>query len=293
MAKKPEKAGPVVPRVRLSMELRQARDHAGLTQQQVAEALEWSLSKVIRIENGAVRVSITDLRAALALFGISEPARVDELLELSRQAREKEWWDKYRKDAQQGIIDLAAYEASASVIHQYQSMVVPGLLQTTAYARAVIGNFDDEATTEGLLALRRDRQRAALRGDGRERVFILDEAVLLRTVVGPDDMLEQLAHLVEVNRMDGVSIHVLPLSSGPHRAIGGSFQVLGIGSTRGASYIAYTPAGWFEQLIKNESAVAEYRVIFDELLALSSTSDQLEGLLDQVGSTIHQQKERG
>jgi transcriptional regulator with XRE-family HTH domain len=293
VAKKPEKTDPVVPRVRLSMELRQARDHAGLTQQQVAEALEWSLSKVIRIENGAVRVSITDLRAALALFGITEPARVEGLLELSRQAREKEWWDKYRKDAQQGIIDLAAYEASASVIHHYQSMVIPGLLQTTAYARALIGNFDDEATTERLLALRRDRQRAALRGDGRERAFVLDEAVLLRAVVGPDDMLEQLAHLVEVNRMEGVSIHILPLTSGPHRAMGGSFHVLGIESARGTSYIAYTPMGDFEQLIKNESAVAEYRVIFDELVALSSTSDQLGDLLDAVGRNIHQQRERG
>jgi transcriptional regulator with XRE-family HTH domain len=287
VAKKPEKAGPVVPRVRLSMELRQARDQAGLTQQQVAESLEWSLSKVIRIENGAVRVSITDLRAALALFGITEPARVDELLDLSRQAREKEWWDKYRKDAQQVIIDLVAHEESAFELHQYQSMVIPGLLQTPAYARAVIGNFDDDAKTEPLVALRRERQRAALSGGGRKRVFIIDEAVLLRTVVGAEDMLDQLAHLAEVNRMDDVSVHILPLTSGPHRAMGGSFQVLGIGSARGVTYLAYTPLGSFEQLIKNESAVAEYRVIFDELLGLSSTSDRLEEVLDRVAKAIN------
>ncbi|MWK34852.1 helix-turn-helix domain-containing protein [Actinomadura sp. J1-007] len=131
---------PTVRQRRLRVELRRSRDGSGLTQDQVAESLDWSLSKVIRIESGAVNISTTDLRALLSLYGVAEE-RIAELVTLARAARERAWWSGYKKVISQQYYDLIGYESAAAAIRQFEPLVIPGLLQTQEYAHAYISGI--------------------------------------------------------------------------------------------------------------------------------------------------------
>src|SRR5229473_709514 len=128
-----ESTSPVVQRRRLRTELRRARLDVGLTQEQVAAAMDWSLSKLIRIENGTVGISTNDLKAILAHYKITDEGRTAELLALSRGARERSWWNSYR-DMPPRLVQLIEYESASSIIRNFQPMLIPGLLQTEEYA---------------------------------------------------------------------------------------------------------------------------------------------------------------
>src|SRR5690242_4942258 len=124
---------PTVYRRRLRLELRRARDAAGLRQADVARAMEWSPSKLIRIEKGDVSISTNDLKVLLNYYGVKDKARLDELLELARSARGASFYDQFADLLKPGFKDYLAYEASASVIRQYDTVLVTGMLQTEEY----------------------------------------------------------------------------------------------------------------------------------------------------------------
>ena len=129
---------PLVQRRRLRTELKKARQASGLTQDQVAGEMDWSLSKIIRIESASSGISANDLKALLQLYGVKDPGQVDSLLALARAARERSWWSAYRDVAPQPLLQLIEYESAAHVIRQFETMFIPGILQTEDYARAVI-----------------------------------------------------------------------------------------------------------------------------------------------------------
>src|SRR6266508_5638517 len=110
-----------VRRRRLRSELRRVRETASLTQDQVATAMDWSLSKVIRIENGAVGISTNDLKALLDLYGVTERRRVDDLVGLAQSARQRAraWWSAYRSVISPQYLTYLGYEAEASAIRQF------------------------------------------------------------------------------------------------------------------------------------------------------------------------------
>src|SRR6266545_1876159 len=137
--------GQTVRRRRLRSELRRVRETASLTQDQVATAMDWSLSKVIRIENGAVGISTNDLKALLDLYGVTERRRVDDLVGLAQSARQRAraWWSAYRSVISPQYLTYLGYEAEASAIRQFHAAVVPALSQTEAYARDPAGHAAD------------------------------------------------------------------------------------------------------------------------------------------------------
>ena len=135
--------GPLVQRRRLRTELRRARAEADLTQDQVADAMDWSLSKIIRIETGAVGISTNDLRALLSLYKIHGPDRVHELVELARASRQPSWLSKYRGDISPQYLQYIEYEQAASVLRTYEPLLIPGLLQTEEYAAAIMRELAD------------------------------------------------------------------------------------------------------------------------------------------------------
>src|SRR6266511_3590206 len=132
--------GQTVRRRRLRSELRRVRETASLTQDQVATAMDWSLSKVIRIENGAVGISTNDLKALLDLYGVTERRRVDDLVGLAQSARQRAraWWSAYRSVISPQYLTYLGYEAEASAIRQFHAAVVPALSQTEADMRAIL-----------------------------------------------------------------------------------------------------------------------------------------------------------
>jgi transcriptional regulator with XRE-family HTH domain len=133
---------------RLRAELRRIRSTTGYTQKAVAEALNWSASKLIRIETGVNQVSTSDVMALLHFYDVGDQARTEELIAITR-TKERMWWDNYRDFLSQQFINFLDYENSATRIRQYMAFVVPGLLQIEEYTRAVIaGHYEDPESIE-------------------------------------------------------------------------------------------------------------------------------------------------
>ena len=156
----PTEQAPVVQRALLLSELRRLGTAKHLSQEDVAKALEWSLSKVIRIEGGVSRLQITDLKALLDLYEVTNPEQVDELLSLARSARERGYWSAYKNISDQGLLTYVGYEAGASIIREAQGLVIPGLLQTEEYAWEITRSYigDSNNLVKDLVDLRMERQ---------------------------------------------------------------------------------------------------------------------------------------
>ena len=215
---------------RLRHELRRLREQAGLTHSEVAHRLEWSASKLSRIENGQSRVNTGDVADLLDAYGITDQATREALIQLAREARRRGWWTRYTDILGSGT--YIGLEAEASAIHTYESQFVPGLLQTEDYARAAITGGQvrpDPDTVERRVAARIARQELLTRPEPPEIWAILDESVILRPVGGPAVMRAQLRHLTEVSTRPNatVTLQVLPLSAGAHPGMNGPFVILG------------------------------------------------------------------
>jgi transcriptional regulator with XRE-family HTH domain len=205
-----------VQRRRLRTELRRARNEAGLTQEHVAQAMDWSLSKIIRIENGTASISINDLKVLLQHYEITEESRIAELLAIARASRERSWWSTYR-DMPRPLAALIEYESVADVSRHYQDLVIPGLLQTADYMRESTrqlapGMPDSQVNT--VIEVRLKRQELLQRAEAPLMFFVLDEAVIRRGVQGKDVMRRQLEKLVEAAAAPNVTVEVVPFTAG-------------------------------------------------------------------------------
>ena len=209
---------PAVQRRRLRSELRRARLEAGLTQEQVAKAMDWSLSKLIRIENGTTAsISTNDLRAILVHYKITDEAQTEEFLAMARASRERSWWNAYRDVAPPRLVQLIEYEEAASVSRNFQSFVIPGMLQTEEYARASTHQLAPAMAAEQVnprVEIRMKRQELLKRPDAPLMFFVMDEGVVRRLVGGKDVMRQQLQRMIDVADTPKITIEVIPFSAG-------------------------------------------------------------------------------
>src|ERR1700733_3264702 len=221
---------PLMQRRRLRAELKKARQAKELTQEQVARETDWSLSKIIRIEAGSSGVSANDLKALLRLYEITEVEQVDTLLALAKAARERSWWSGYRDVAPPLLLQLIEYESAASAIKQFESVFVPGILQTEDYARAVIQDYYDERPgsdrLRALVELRVRREELLDSENPPAFHFMLDEAVARRLVGGSTVMKRQLRRLIELAERPHIAIEVFPFSAGLHFGMKGPFEII-------------------------------------------------------------------
>ena len=225
-----EGQGPAITRRRLRVELRKLREQRNLPQAEVVRKLDWSSSKLIRIENGSVGVSVTDVRALLGLYKASDEV-VDDLVNLARSARERRWWSSYRDILSPQYQEFIGFEADSSALRQFHPTLVPGLLQTEAYVRAIIPTLSltpmSELQIESFTQVRLRRQQEVVDGaEPPEIVIVIDEGGLRRPVGGTEAMREQLEYLVEVAQYDHVTSGVLPLAAGPHMGMQGAFHIM-------------------------------------------------------------------
>jgi transcriptional regulator with XRE-family HTH domain len=225
-----DSSSPLMHRRRLRNELRAARQDRGLTQEQVAKAMEWSLSKMNRIEKAKTGISANDLKVLLPLYGITAKDRTEELLALARASRQTPWWRGYADVAPSTFLELIDYENAASSISQFEPMFVPGILQTEGYALAVLGaTYGEGSPAERVPALvdLRTRRRDLLSSEGAPLFsFILDEAVIRRLVDSPAVMSHQLMQLVTLADLPNVTIRVVPFAAGPYPGMKGPFTVI-------------------------------------------------------------------
>jgi transcriptional regulator with XRE-family HTH domain len=211
-------------RRRLRVELKRLRTAAGQTQRDVAKALYWSPSKVIRIESGQVGITVTDLRALASLYGLTDDEQLAALTEMA-QGSKRQPFVGYRDVLSADTIKFLGYEASARLVRQLEPLLVPGLLQTEEYSRAMLKSapgLADEAI-DRIIESRRERQELLERSERPEIFIIVGETVLRQAVGGPDVMRKQLEHMLELNEKKVVSIQVLPFELGAHDGLRGPY----------------------------------------------------------------------
>ena len=220
---------PTVQRRLLRSELRRARNTAGLKQADVAKAMDWSPSKLIRIESGQVSISSNDLRALLAHYEVKDKTRVATLLELAKSSRASSFYDQFAANLKDGFRDYLAFEASASVIRQYDPILISGLLQTEEYARAILQHAYEVAPdgVERQWTARQHRQELHDREDPPEMRFVVDEAAIARRVGrSGKTILRQIERLREYADEPHIILQVIPFTAGAHPGMAGSFVLL-------------------------------------------------------------------
>jgi transcriptional regulator with XRE-family HTH domain len=283
-----ETTSPVVQRRRLRTELRRARLDAGLTQEQVATARDWSLSKLIRIENGSVGISLNDLKAILGHYKITDEERTEELIALSRGARERSWWSTYR-DVPPRLIQLIEYESASFIIRNFQPMLIPGLLQTEEYAAAMIRNLDSQVTQQDLktgIEMRMKRQQVLQQPEMPLMFFIMDEAVVRRLVGGKEAMRRQIKRLLDESDKPTVTIEVVPFSAGAHPGMQGPFMLFEFPDAADDDALYLEGPNDIRLNRDDAEEISRFRERFEVLRGLSlgpqGSIDLLRGLLDEL-----------
>lgn len=259
----------------LAAELRRLRETSGLTGDEVASRLGWSASKVSRIETSRSSVVMGDLRQLLDQYQVSGSAR-DRLTELCRTADQRGWWDAYGDTLEYSYSTFIALENDAESERFYGQMIVPGILQTSQYAEAVIRG--------GLLAAppgeiarrvqaRMTRQRLLTKDEPLQLSTVLDEAVLRRQIGGPEAMSAQIAHLIEMAGRPNITMQIMPFTRGAHIGLTGTFALLRFPGPP-PSYIAYLENLTTEFFVESEAEAYQYALSFDRLSEIALDPEQ-------------------
>jgi transcriptional regulator with XRE-family HTH domain len=263
--------GPVVQSALLRSELIRLRKESGLTQEQVAQDLDWSPSKLIRVEGGRSSITKVDLDALLTKYRVTSESQRERLQLLNRGAREPRWWDAYREDISATYLNYVGYEAGAAFIREFESGFVPGLLQTPEYAEVLTANSVDAGRVAPVVRLRMQRQQKLARRAARPRqYYVVDEAVIRRHVgihKDPAIMPNQLRHIADWAQNDDlVTVRVIPFSAGAHPGLSGPFTLLEFEG--GMPDLLYIDIGRGTSTVVsgNDPVVAEYADDFERLI---------------------------
>src|SRR5215471_6926935 len=219
-------SAPTVLRILLGAQLRRLRESRGISAAEAARAIRGSESKISRIELGRNSVCEVDIADLLDLYGITDTAEREQLLNIASQASQHGWWHHYVDVLPSWFQAYLGLEQSASFIRSFDVQFVPGLLQTGEYSQAVLelGAHPHEST-ERMVQVRQERQlRFAARGFRLSAV--IDEGALRRPVGSASVMRGQLRHLLDVADQPGLTIQVMPLRTGASYAAPGSFSIL-------------------------------------------------------------------
>ncbi|MEU4235322.1 helix-turn-helix transcriptional regulator [Nonomuraea sp. NPDC026600] len=266
-----DQRGPVIQGALLRRRLAELRKQRALTQDDVAKALEWHTSKLIRIEGGRTGISKVDLDALGRLYAVTDSAAMDELHKLNQGARAKAWWSDFKNDVSSAYLAYVGFEAGASTIRQFQPLAVPGLLQTRAYAETLAHAETDADALDKLVRLRLMRQETLRqRLNPPREIFVLDEAVVRRHVGVRRDraiMPTQLRHMVSIaESSEHISIRVVRFNAGSHVGmLRGAFTLLELDS--GLGELLHIECGDVHETVTGDDPrVSDIRADFEAIL---------------------------
>lgn len=253
---------PMVPRLRVASTLRRLREQARMSMEEAAAELDISVPSLSRIETGKVNANVHLVRSMLDLYNGGDCWR--EMLDLTRQSRRKGWWQEY------GLRDggYVALETDASIVRNFEVSLIPGVLQTEAYTRALFAA--DETFTDAdadlavaLRAVRQERLRAE-----RPLMFeaVVHEHALRLPVGGPAVMADQLRHIAEVAELPNVALHVLPVARGAYPDMSAPFVLLRFDVDVLPERV-YIPHAMGQLYIEKPEQVRAARLKFDRLRA--------------------------
>ncbi|MFJ9979982.1 helix-turn-helix domain-containing protein [Streptomyces cyaneofuscatus] len=280
----PSHPRPTVRRRRLGAELKRLREKAGVSMEDAAERIGGDKPKISRQENGRQGVSKLEIEALLALYRVSDERLRTALTTLAREGRRKGWWAQYSDILPAGFQERLSIESDAARILTFQSMLVPGLLQTAEYATEVIRAAGKTATEDQLksyIEVRASRQEIFARDNPPQYVCLLDEAVLRREVGGPTVMAAQLGKILEVNNPPKLTIQVVPLSQGWHAGADGAFNIYSYPDPMDLDVVNldYLDGALY---LEEDLPVERYQLAFDELRATALASRQSMELVSSV-----------
>jgi len=224
-----ESSGSVVRRILLGSQLRRLRESRGITREAAGYSIRASESKISRMELGRVSFKARDVEDLLTLYGVADDAERDSLLGLAREANVAGWWHSYGNVLPGWFQTYVGLEGAASLIRIYEVQFVHGLLQTEAYAHAVVSRGMRGASAADIdrrVALRLERQKALVSERAPTFHAVLDEAALRRPYGERDVMRAQLRHLIDMSEQPNITLQVMPFSYGGHAGESGSFTML-------------------------------------------------------------------
>ncbi|WP_089330721.1 helix-turn-helix domain-containing protein [Actinomadura meyerae] len=282
----PNAQSPTVRHRRLARQLRQQREKAGLTMEGAAAALGWSRPKLLRFETAKTRPKPSDVEEMLDLYGGDEGIKLA-LMQLARDIRKRGWWSAFN-DVLTG--SFAELEDDAIAIRSWQVQFIPGLLQTSDYAMALIRVLSPEDSEDVLLRRLQARmaRRAILeRENAPSYTVVLDESVLRRAVGGPQIMARQLEALASASAKPNISIRVMPISVGEHAGMDGPFVALSFAGELDQDVIYLEGMGG-EIYVEDVGQVARGNVRFDRICEQALAEEDSLALIADIAKE-HQQ----
>jgi transcriptional regulator with XRE-family HTH domain len=282
--------GPVVQSALLRAELIRLRKESGLTQEQVASGLDWSPSKLIRVEGGRSSITRVDLDALLTRYGVTSESHRERLQALNRGARERGWWNVYRDDIDPTYLEFVGYEAGAAFIRTFQSGYIPALMQTSEYAEVLTANSIDAVKVAPVVKLRLQRQAELVgRANPPRQYHVVDEAVIRRHIgisQDPAVMPAQLRYLADTAEAeDMLTIRVIPFRAGAHQGLSGPFTLLEFDAAM--PDILYLDTGRNRNLVTgSDPRIAEYADDFETLLESALPAEESIALIRQAAEEM-------
>src|ERR1700727_2022818 len=275
-----EETKPTLRQRELSMRLRGVREDREVSVGKVAEQLMCSATKVSRIETGARRVSLRDVRDLCQIYQVSEQETA-QLMDLARRAREDGWWARYDDLGVGPYFDL---EQEAKAITYYSMSYIYGLLQSDDYARAIIRSvyplIDDQVLKERVEA--RMRRQELLERAGRPRVrVVMDEAVLHRQVGGPKVMSAQLEKIHAVVASEKVIVQIVPFSSGAQASSDSNMTLFEFGDVS-LPDIVHVEGLISAQFQDRRESVERYREVLDNLRDAALSPKESQVLITEI-----------
>jgi len=283
------RGGPTVRRMLLGAQLRRLRTEAGLSREEAAEAIRASPWKIHRLENGQVGVKERDIADLVARYGVTDPVEIASFVALAREANQPGWWNAYSDLLPQWFRAYVDLEAVAAQIRTYQGQLVPGLLQTEAYMRALMHSTLRDRQPEEIerrVKLRLARQQLLTRDDGPLLWAVLDEAALRRPVGGVKVLRAQLERLIEAATLPRVSLQVLPFEAGAHAAMVGAFSILRFADEELPDVVYLEHVTNADYLDRREDVEAYAHIMSSvgvRAIHPDQTADLLDGLLRELG----------
>lgn len=275
---------------RLGGELLAMREARELTQGQAAAVLSASTAKVAKMERGWVPMRDPDIRALCELYGVEDSGAVGRLLDLAKADRErrkaKGWWNQYAEF--RDLVEYVSLEAIAVSVRTWQLALIPGLLQTPDYARALCvadTSWKDPDDVDRIANARIARQQRLTDDKPLELWAIISEAALRQLSGGRDAMRAQLEHLLEVAELPNVRLQVMPYTAGSHPGLGGAFNIMSFAET-GALDVVYLETAFSSLWIESAEEAARHDTVFDRMarcsLAQQSSAMLINGIRKEI-----------
>ncbi|WP_455362342.1 helix-turn-helix domain-containing protein [Streptomyces sp. SYSU K21746] len=282
-------SGPTVRKRQLGAELRRLREAAGKRIEDVAAHLECSMSKVSRVETGQAPIKARDVRDLLQWYEVTDPAQVETVMQIHRDAQKQGWWAHYEEILPSGMATYVGLESDARILRAYEPIFVHGLLQTEDVARAVIEAVrpGEPEEVERLVRFRMERQQLLTRKpDPLELWVVLEESALRCPVGGKEVMAAQVKQLIQTAAMPNVTLQIMPTAKGAHMAMAGTFALLDFEPA--TSSVVYVDSIAGNVYLEKERDVRRFTQTFDMTRAAALDPQETPSILENLAREMQQ-----